>query len=493
MTNSTAKIKKYLGVTVLADFVLSEGVDPIVENLVRAGVTAVATNPTVTAPAPDGSGTFQPPADAGSSPRTFDREIFGKHALWVQSAPSFEPNSKYYTNSSYGPRAVKPLTLQHGDVIDRFVKACREAELKVYFQLGAAQPTGLRDEDRPRQVDGSIGDVRMADTGSLASSAIRQYNRAYVRDILDRYPDVEGFRIDWPEYPCYTMYEALHDFSPLVRAWALERGFDQIENVFVGMQRFHDHLSGCVTNAQLAETNGMSIPMAFAKLAGDDGDAVHNWLELKAALSVDLVADWRRLLDETKDGLHLTAHAFMPPYSDITGLSFSGVSEHCDSISPKFYTMHWPLMVQFWTDWLLERSENLNRENLNRENLNRENLNRENTVRTIASWMELGTPTEIEERLELYRYPNPEEAHPIPVTTQQSKLREVKVRLQGAETGAPAATEFVPLVHGYGPVDDFADRFSTIWNAEVDGVWINRYGYLSDEKLELVGQVCNLS
>ena len=122
-------------------------------------------------------------------------------------------------------------------------------------------------------------------------------------------------------------------------------------------------------------------------------------------------------------------------------------------------------MVQFWTDWLLERNHT---------------LTRDDTVRTVASWMELGTPDEIEQRLRQYRYPEPHEAHPIPVATQQDKLRQVKQRL------SESSVEFVPLVHGYGPLEDFSNRFSTIWDADVDGVWLNRYGYLSDEKLDLL-------
>lgn len=470
MTTTSAKI---LGVTVLADFVLSEGVQPIVDNLVRAGVTAVATNPTVTAPAPEGTGTFQPPADAGSSPRTFDREIFGKHALWVESAPSFEPNPDYYRDSTYGPRTVKPLTAEHGDVIDQFIAACRSAGLQLFFQIGAVQPTGMRDEDRPRQVDGSVGEVRMADTGSLASPAIRAYNRAYVRDILARYPDVDGFRIDWPEYPCYTMYETLHDLGPHVRKWAdaegseirsRELGFEAIQG---GMQRFYKKISGELTDSALEGTGGLSIPDAFQYLAGEDRAAVREWLAIKADLSVDLVADWRRLLNGIRDGLHLTAHAFMPPYSDVTGLDFPRVAEHCDAVSPKFYTMHWPLMVQFWSDWLLERNPL---------------LTTAATVKTVASWMELGTPEEIKDRLEQYRYPTPDEPHPIPVETQRRKLRQVRDRLSGT------SVEFVPLVHGYGPLADFEERFNTIWEAEVDGVWLNRYGYLSDAKLDAIGR-----
>jgi hypothetical protein len=460
--------QRVLGVTVLADFILSEGVSPIVDNLVRIGATAVACNPTVTSPASPGAGTFQPPADAGSSPRQFDRDLFGKRALWVQSAPSYEPNASFYQSSPYRPRTTKELTHQHGDVIDRFIESCRSAGLRVYFQLGALQPSGLRDEDRPCQIDGSIAAVRMADTGSLASPAIRAYNRAYVADILARYPDIDGIRIDWPEYPCYTMAEALHDFSPHVRRWLQQRDLDD-ESLFDGMGRFYQKLSNGLTNEQLTSTFGLPIHEAMQALAGQDSMAVQQWLASKAALSTDVVEDWRLVLKEAgRPELELTAHAFMPPYASITGLDFSKVTMHCDSVSPKFYTMHWPLMVKFWSDWLLERNPQ---------------MNRDNTVRTVASWMELGTAEEIETHLDRFRYPLPDEPHPISISAQRRKLREVRDQL------GPGPATLVPLVHGYGPLDDFATRFAAIAQADVDGVWINRYGYLSDEKLDAVAEV----
>jgi len=46
-----------------------------------------------------------------------------------------------------------------------------------------------------------------------------------------------------------------------------------------------------------------------------------------------------------------------------------------------------------------------------------------------------------------------------------------------------------PLVHGYGPLEDVAGRFKLVADSEADGVWINRYGYLSDAKLDAVGQI----
>ena len=43
--------RRFLGITVMADFILNEGVAGILDNITRrAGATAVGLNPTVTAP-----------------------------------------------------------------------------------------------------------------------------------------------------------------------------------------------------------------------------------------------------------------------------------------------------------------------------------------------------------------------------------------------------------------------------------------------------------
>ena len=46
------------------------------------------------------------------------------------------------------------------------------------------------------------------------------------------------------------------------------------------------------------------------------------------------------------------------------------------------------------------------------------------------------------------------------------------------------------LAHGYGPVADFEARLRVAWAASGGRVWINRYGYLGDPKLDAIGRVC---
>ena len=54
----------YLGITVMPEYIQTEGVDALLDNLARAGVTAVATSPYVMAPADEATGVREPPADA---------------------------------------------------------------------------------------------------------------------------------------------------------------------------------------------------------------------------------------------------------------------------------------------------------------------------------------------------------------------------------------------------------------------------------------------
>lgn len=471
MTDSTPK-QRTLGITVLGDFILSEGVEPILDNLERANATAVACNPTVTTAADEGEGTFQPPADAGSSPRLFDRPLFGKQALWVKSAPSYHPDRKHYEDSAYAPRTVKPLTDEHGDQIRQFIDGALARGMKVYFQVGAAQPSKLRDEDRPRLPNGELPPNRMANTASLASEAVRSYNRAYVKDLLAHYPQISGFRIDWPEYPCYTLGEAFQDFSPHVQSWAEENGFD-FESIQAGVLDFWNHLHGSLKTAELSqfakeEPGPLDIFFNALLLLGRH-EPVEAWQRLKLALSVDLIRDWRGAINECDDSKELVAHAFMPPFSMVTGFDFANAGDHCDVIAPKLYTMHWSLMLKFWADELMAANPGLDEKVL---------------VQALANLMDIAEGNADRQLINDYGYPEPQQAHFIADETQRRKIRQA---IESVKLGT--STPVCAMAHGYGPLDDFAHRFGIAAESECQIVWINRYGYLSDDKLDAIGDI----
>ena len=455
-----------LGITVLADFILEEGVDGVLHNLVEgAGASAVALNPTVTAPAADGQGSWQPPSDAGASPRLFDRDLYGRRSLWVRSGPSYEPQASFYADSPYQPRPANDLTAAHGHVIDDFIAAALDRGLEVYLQVSGQSAPGMVDADRPLLPDTRRPD-RMADTGSLASGPIRAYLRAYVHDLLVRYPEITGFRPDWPEYPCYKLDEGFQDFSPLARDWAVARDwpFDDIQRDVAAL---YDYLHGHLTNDDLA---------VFAAAAGNVTTSlgllrrfpgIFEWLRLKAALSADMLDHWRQAIDDFGGpGKKLSANAFMPPLTLLTGFDFGAAGRYCDAASPKLYTMHWTVMVDFWGRQLLAHNADLDERLL---------------VHALASLFDLGD-TPLGDSLAAYHYPEPDEAHPVSASAQHRRVAQ-------AVHQAAGGLDITPIVHGYGPHDDFVRRFQLAADTRADGVWINRYGYLSDAKLDAVGAI----
>lgn len=123
-------------------------------------------------------------------------------------------------------------------------------------------------------------------------------------------------------------------------------------------------------------------------------------------------------------------------------------------------------MVKFWGDVLLTANPNLNETLLAKALVH---------LFDIADY-DGGTS------LDDYGYPEPNEPHPIPNNPQRRKITQV-MHTVGERT------KIYALVHGYGPLDDFRRRLQLVADSEVDGVWINRYGYLSDEKLDIIGEI----
>ena len=96
--------EKLLGVTVLPEYIQSEGIEGLLDNLSRIGANAVATSPYLMEEADPETGQREPPADANAgNVRLLDRPLFGKREVWVKTAPSFEPHLPLYAGLRYQP------------------------------------------------------------------------------------------------------------------------------------------------------------------------------------------------------------------------------------------------------------------------------------------------------------------------------------------------------------------------------------------------------
>lgn len=451
------------GITVMPEYIQAEGIDRVLDNLARAGATAVTTSPYVMAIADEKTGSREPPADAGAGKvRLLDRPLWGQRELYVRTSPSYSPDLRLYHGLRYQPAAPDQLTRSHGHIVGDFLRAARGRGLQVFLQIQAAIPPGYRvqfggpvDLDRPRLPDGRIPPRRLANNGSLASPEIRNYTHALIRDLCAAYPEIDGLRVDWPEYPPYLLDDVFLDFGQPAEIAASRLGipFDSMRREALSLYRL---LHGGLTNTLLSRWSQPRLDL-FSSLA---------WTRFKATLVEELLSGFRATLTAAGGAARLLLpNAFPPPLSIASGMDFSRAARHSDGISVKLYTMHWPMMLRFYGDALLQANPAISARSL---------------TRALAAWFDLSDGPGLP-RLTDYRYPEPHEAHPAGPHALRRKI--------AAARHAAGSTPVYALAHGYGPLPDYRNRLQAAHDSSAGRVWINRYAYLSDEKLAVTRDV----
>lgn len=455
------------GVTVLPEHFQNEGVESVVARLAAAGVDRIATSPYVMEPSNDPNAGREPPVDAGAgSVRLLDRPLWGKRELLVKTEPSFVPEVRLYNGLRYQPAAPGDLTRKSGTVIRDFLRAAQSRHIKTYLQVQAAIPPGYRvqfggpvGDDRPQLPDGRVPPRRLANNGSLASPHILDYTLALTRDLLRAYPDIDGIRYDWPEYPPYFLDDVFLDFGPHAARAAARMGFD-FERMRTDVLALYQLLHGGLTNAHLERVLALDGGRDALLTSLMDRPGILDWLRFKGALVGELAERLRAALPPR---IALSFGVFPPPFSTVSGMQYSRIAKYASELHCKLYTMHWPVIFRFYGDALLAANPKLDEALL---------------VAALGQWLEIQDPP-YAKRLADFRYPEPDEPHPVGRAAQIRKVRDAQ--------RAAGATPVYSFVHGYGPVADFAARLAAGREGSAHGIWVNRYGYLRNEKITLLG------
>ena len=131
----------------------------------------------------------------------------------------------------------------------------------------------------------------------------------------------------------------------------------------------------------------------------------------------------------------------------------------------KLFTFHWPMITRWWSETLLAWNPSLDAGAV---------------LHAVTAALDLPAPASEHRRtLADYGMPRPDEPHPITMEALTRKLNQA-VALAGA--GAPCQA----YVHSYRPADEFARVLAAAEASTAQGCWVQRYGYLSDEKLGIL-------
>ncbi len=464
-----APAPRFVGITVMPEDYQVEGIDQVLHNIkARAGATAVATAPYVMQPSDKEHGQRQPPVDAGAGGvRLLDRPLWGKRELYTTSSPSFVPNLSLYKGLTYQPGVPDELTKTQGRLVRDLLRAAKAAGLKTFFQIQSAIPPdyivtagGPTEEDKPRLPDGSVPKRRVGNTGSLASPRIRRYTETLITDLCRQYPEIDGIRVDWPEYPQYTLDDEFLDFSSPAQTAAKRLGFD-FDLMRRDAQALYRHLHGSLTNAEVASPQFALLP--FMSRA----EGLQALGRFKAALVGELLHGFRDALTAAGGaGKLMVPNAFPEPLCFASGMDYRLAAKSSDGLSVKLYTMHWPMIIRFYGDALMQANPGLSEAALTRR------------LAAIMGFRDDEGPAHLSD----YQYPGPETPH--------NAGRHAQARKIVAAQKAAGATPVYALAHGYGPQQDFEQRLETAWFASERRLWVNRYGYLTESKMDAIGRIC---
>lgn len=449
-----------LGITIMPDYAQSEGVDAVLENIVdRLGCNVLCTTPSIAEPCPEGSGVREPPTDAGAGlGRTLDRPLWGSTALWMRTAASFRPDPALYRDSPYSPPQPEPLTDREGGTVARLLVGAKRAGMSVQLQIMAAAPPGLRvqcrDDDageQPLTIHGKPVPGRVDANLSLASQGLRRYMRALVTDLLANYPDCDALRFDWPEYPPYAPDSLLFDFSPAAVKRGQELGHD-VEAIRARALEGVQELSGrFAAEPEAIDPDKVAAPGSWA--AG--------LLAFRSAIVGDYVRDLAAIVRDVSSGrVGVVMQAFPPPLNRLSGFDFAGIDGAVDEVAVKHYTMHWPMIERSYVERLAQLT----------------GADPDSVFAIVHRWLGLNGNAPTRDAL---RYPEPHEPHPA----DDDGLR----RSVETAAGALRQSRFSTIVHGYGPPDDVERRFRAVLESSCRHLHLNRYGYLSDEKIARLG------
>jgi hypothetical protein len=456
---------KRLGVTVMPEYIQSEGIDAVLYNIAdRLGATSVTTCPYVAKEGAPGQGFREPPIDAGAGGlRLLDRPLWRKREVYVESAPSFRPDNRLYEQSNYAPEKPTDLTDACGHVIGDFFGAAKAKGLTTYLQIMSAIPPCLRVQmgepypaDQPLLPDGTFVPKRVDRNASLAAQNPRNYLRALIKDLCLNYPDCDGFKFDWPEYPPYDFNSLFADYNPQVAPYASELGL-HLSSLADGVLE----ATGAFKAADYEWTGAStaSFKDVFVALKARF-QAVDDHFRLREHLVGNYAQFLRECVDEASGGTkRVFLQGFPPPWNALSGFNPKVVRQHTHELGIKFYTMHWPMIGANYVEQASRKFD----------------IPRDVSAAFFrANFMGQKSGTEDSAALS---YPEPNVPHRISQEMIQSTYQSF------------GDDRTIGIAHCYGPCYDVVERCTALLAASHGNIELNRYGYLGEDKMDALASL----
>lgn len=466
------------GIVLTAAEAANEGVEAVLNRLQAAGANSVAVTPGVFLPSSPTEGTREPPLDIEGEARTLDRPLWGSRVQYLKGYSARRPDPRIWRDVPFSPPPLAPEGART-DHARQIIEAASARGMRSFIIIsptalpglpgGQSASSGSHSEisrDRIERADGSIPKRAVAGQGCLNSPNVQALAVARLLDARATYPEAIGTFIDWAEYTCYLPGDIFTCFCDHCGAAAIADGIDWHalrEHVALVQRGF-----GSITESrlhQLVESPPRSLAEGLTRLT-NTSEECRQALEQLFTFKTESVRRFYSLLSAAAgNGTHLGASTFPPPWNAVTGSDPKTLLEVVDVVRVKFFTFHWLMMAR----WLANHILGMN-----------PHVPAELVLQAVLAMYEIKIqPGSRRTTLETFKMPRPDEAHDIIIDDYVAKLNAVT-----AHTQSPHRVE--AYLHSYRSTEEFQRLIGTISALPQQGCWIQRHGYLSDDKLSLL-------
>ncbi|MFO8037579.1 MAG: hypothetical protein R6U57_13230 [Anaerolineales bacterium] len=458
-------MEKFLGILVTPDDVQNEGLEPVFDNIAKTGAKAISFAPWISHPAGKGRGSRLPDLHIDGYKRRLDRPLFGKREVYLESFLSYTPDEGLYSGGIYSPPTPAPPSDLDKDIPHQMIDAAHKNGMAVHVEVVPFLPPNVKPKDRPHLINNiQLHIPKVADRACLNSPDAQYYGLALIEDTLNQYPEVDGVVLDWAEFSAYLLTDHFSCFCEHCEAKALNAALDWLQ-IKQDVRALWDWLHSLTPDRLLQSIRVVeNVGLAVEWLMRYPG-----WLDffkLKAQSVEDFYKKVRSKLDLIgKSNVEITARGWPTPFNLTSGMDYRALSEVCDVLAPKIFTFDHTAMPRWHGQQLMEWNADLP-----------ESL----VLKAVVSWLNLPDKL-VDRKLTDYQMPAPNEFHPIKDESYGYRIDEIANQVAGK-------AQCCPYVHAYRNEEQWREIISILLEGEADGMWVQMYGYLSDQKIQILSQ-----
>ena len=460
------KPKKFLGIFISPDDVQNEGLDRVFANIQSVQADAISISPWISRPVADGKGSRVPDLHIDGHRRLFDRPLWGKRTLHLESFLTYEPDLTLYEAGAYPPPGLAAPPGLEGNIAQEMISEAKRRGMQAHIEILPFVPPGVHAEDQPVYVNGRRPQApQIAFKACLNSPAAQAYGLAFIEDTMRNYPNVDGLFIDWAEYSAYLLEDHFACFCSDCEINAMNLGFDW-KVIQKDVNALWDWLHELTSEKLALSLRLFSSPSALVEILCQFPGWMQ-FIQFKGQSVYGFYQQARHLLDDLGfRQVGVSARGWPPPWNLSSGLDFRLLAGLCDAVTPKLFTFDHAAMPRWYGQTLQRWNPDLSESQI---------------LDALVSWMNL--PDDIEHRsFTDYQIPAPEESHPANIECYIDRLEAVVDQVDGK-------AHCYPYVHAYRPESQWKQTITMIRESRVDGMWVQMYGYLSDNKLKILADM----